>query len=106
MYRPATGPGSFFHWASTWRIVPPDTFCGRSQKGSESFIAVCGKGVQPRSDSNSMNGLIKRASVPNPTPLLFLMAGTVAWCLVWIEDPGSPWLLLVLLLAAFILLPA
>jgi hypothetical protein len=53
-----------------------------------------------------MNGLTKRASVPNPTPLLFLMAGTVAWCLVWIEDPGSPWLLLVLLLAAFILLPA
>ena len=53
-----------------------------------------------------MNGLTKRASIPNPTPLLFLMAGTVAWCLVWIEDPGSPWLLLVLLLAAFILLPA
>src|SRR6476469_7797393 len=59
-----------------------------------------------------MNGLTKHASVPNPTPLLFLMAGTVAWYLVWIDDPGSPWLLMVvlltavILLAAFILLPA
>lgn len=34
------------------------------------------------------------------------MAGTVAWCLVWLEDPGSPWLMLVFLLAAFILVPA
>lgn len=43
--------------------------------------------------------------MPNPTPLLFLMAGTVAWCLVWLEDPGSPWLMLVFLLAAFVLVP-
>jgi hypothetical protein len=53
-----------------------------------------------------MNSISNRASIPNLTPLLFLMAGTVAWCLVWIEDPGSPWLLLVLSLAAFVLVPA
>ena len=53
-----------------------------------------------------MNSISSRASIPNPTPLLFLMAGTVAWCLVWVEDPGSPWLLLVLALAAFVLVPA
>jgi len=28
------------------------------------------------------------------------------WCLVWLEDPGSPWLMLVLLLAALVLVPA
>jgi hypothetical protein len=53
-----------------------------------------------------MKSISSHASIPNPTPLLFLMAGTVAWCLVWLEDPGSPWLMLVLLLGAFILVPA
>jgi hypothetical protein len=49
---------------------------------------------------------LSSTAIPNPTPLLFLMAGTVAWCLVWIEDPGSPWLWLVLALAACVLVPA
>ena len=55
---------------------------------------------------DKMKSISSHASIPNPTPLLFLMAGTVAWCLVWLEDPGSPWLMLVFLLAAFILVPA
>ena len=53
-----------------------------------------------------MNTVSSRASIPNPTPLLFLFAGTIAWCLVWIEEPNSPWLWLVLALAACILVPA
>jgi hypothetical protein len=53
-----------------------------------------------------MKSLSSSVSIPNPTPLLFLLAGTVAWCLVWVEDPGSPWLLLVLALAACVLVPA
>jgi O-antigen ligase len=53
-----------------------------------------------------MKSISSHASIPNPTPLFFLMAGTVVWCLVWLEDPGSPWLMLVLLLAALVLVPA
>ena len=53
-----------------------------------------------------MKSISSHASVPNPTPLLFLMAGTIAWCLFWMDDPGSPWLTLALLLAAGVLVPA
>src|SRR3977135_3395713 len=56
-----------------------------------------------------MKSISSHASIPNPTPLLFLMAGTGAWwllCLVCLADPGASWLMLVWSLGAFILVPA
>lgn len=52
-----------------------------------------------------MKSISNHASIPNPTPLFFLMAGTIAWCLFWVDDPGSPWLMLALLVTACVLVP-
>lgn len=51
-----------------------------------------------------MKSISSHATIPNPTPLFFLMAGIAVWFLVWREDPGSPWLILMFMLTAFVLL--
>jgi len=47
----------------------------------------------------------RSATIPNPTPLFFLVAATVAWFLLWKEDPDSIWLLALFILACIVLVP-
>jgi hypothetical protein len=53
-----------------------------------------------------MKSPVRSAPIPNPTPLLFLLAGTVAWFVLWKEDASSTGLLVVLFLACAIVVPA
>jgi hypothetical protein len=46
------------------------------------------------------------ATIPNPTPLFFLVAATLTWFLLWKEDPDSIWLLALFILACIVLVPA
>jgi O-Antigen ligase len=46
------------------------------------------------------------ATIPNPTPLFFLVAATLTWFLFWKEDPDSVWLLALFVLACIVLVPA
>jgi hypothetical protein len=46
------------------------------------------------------------ATIPNPTPLFFLVAATLTWFLLWKEDPDSIWLLALFVLACSVLVPA
>jgi hypothetical protein len=52
-----------------------------------------------------MKSLVRNATIPNPTLLLFLMAGTLAWLLLWKEDRDSTGLLVVLILACIVIVP-
>ncbi len=47
-----------------------------------------------------------KITIPNPTPFFFLMAATMAWLIFWKDDPDSIWLLLLLVLAGAVLVPA
>lgn len=47
-----------------------------------------------------------KITIPNPTPFFFLMAATLAWLIFWKDDPDSIWLLVLLVLAAGVLVPA
>ncbi len=47
-----------------------------------------------------------KVTIPNPTPFFFLMAATMAWLIFWKDDRDSIWLLLLLLLAGAVLVPA
>src|ERR1700733_3861561 len=52
-----------------------------------------------------MKSPVRSAAIPNPTPLLFLLAGTVAWFVLWKEDPSATGLWVVLFMVCAIMVP-